>query len=391
MIPFYDALEIVKSSGFTNGTEHVDLLNSFQRVLAEDVFSDISMPPFNKSAMDGYACRKSDLKNHLNVIEEIAAGTIPIKTIGENQCARIMTGAMVPLGADIVIMKEDIGEIASDIVLCLNETAKSNICYTAEDVRVGDLVLAKRELITPSHIAIMASVGCINPLVYKVPSVAIISTGSELVEPNEVPSISKIRNSNSYQIVTQAMKLGLNPDYLGITSDDEESLRKVLALSLEKYDVTIISGGVSVGDFDFVPKILNHLNVKILVHGMEVRPGKHLLFGKRENRFIFGLPGNPVSSFVQFEVLVKPFINSLMGNTREDHFLYLPLDEEYKCKKGEQLVFVPVSLTKQGTVLPLEYHGSAHIHAYVKATGIMEIPKNISIINKGEIVCVRPL
>ena len=156
MIPFYDALEIVKSIGFTNGTEHVDLLNSFQRVLAEDVFSDISMPPFNKSAMDGYAFRRSDLKNHLNVIEEIAAGTIPIKTIGENQCARIMTGAMVPLGADIVVMKEDIAEIAPDIVLCLKETPKSNICYTGEDVKVGDLVLAKGEVITPSHIAIMA-------------------------------------------------------------------------------------------------------------------------------------------------------------------------------------------------------------------------------------------
>ena len=187
------------------------------------------------------------------------------------------------------------------------------------------------------------------------------------------------------------MKLGLNPDYQGIIPDDEESLRKVLALSLEKYDVTIITGGVSVGDFDFVPMILRQLNVNILVHGMEVRPGKHLLFGKRENSFIFGLPGNPVSSFVQFEVLVKPFINTLMGNTREDHFLYLPLDEEYRCKKSEKLVFVPFSLTKQGTVYPLEYHGSAHIHAYVKATGIMEIPKNISIINKGEIVCVRPL
>lgn len=391
MMPFNEALGIIKSFARAQGIERVDLFHALQRTLAEDVYSDISMPPFNKSAMDGYACRKSDVKNPLQVIEEIAAGCIPTKTIVENQCARIMTGAMVPEGADFVIMKEDIEEIAPNTMLCNRETSKANICYTGEDVKYGDLVLKKGVVILPSHIAILASVGCYNPLVYRMPSVAIISTGNELVEPEEIPGISKIRNSNSYQLLAQTQQLGMTADYLGIVRDDEEILKSVLTLAFDKYDVTIISGGVSVGDFDFVPKILKQLNANIQLYGMDVRPGKHLLFGERANHFVFGMPGNPVSSFVQFEVLVKPFLNALMGKTTNESFLHLPLEEDYARIKSDQLLFVPVALTSQGTVLHLEYHGSAHIHAYINAQGIMEIPKGVSIIKKGEIACVRPL
>lgn len=391
MIAFDKAFELVMSSAKPGSTEQVILLNALNRVLAEDIFSDINMPPFNKSAMDGYACRREDIKNDLEIVDEIPAGTIPSKTIGSNQCARIMTGAMVPEGADFVIMKEDIEEIAPNIVRCNRETSRTNICYAAEDVQAGALVIKKGEVISPSSIAILASVGCSRPLVFKTPTVAIISTGNELVEPNEIPGISKIRNSNGYQLAAQTQQLGVTPDYLGIVRDDEESLENVLAQALEKYDVTIISGGVSVGDFDFVPKILDQLNINIRLHGMDVRPGKHLLFGERGNHFIFGMPGNPVSSFVQFEVLVRPFLYALMGKTVTEYLLHLPIEEDYSRKKGDQLIFVPVTLTRHGTVLPLEYHGSAHIHAYINAQGIMEIPKSISFIKKGEIVSVRPL
>jgi len=391
MIPFAEGLETIKRFALPQGAEQVDLFHALNRTLAEDVFSDISMPPFNKSAMDGYACRKSDVKNQLRVIEEIPAGSIPTNSIGENQCARIMTGAMVPEGADWVIMKEHIEEVGPNLVLCNRETVNANICYMGEDVRLGDRVLTKGDVISPSHIAILASVGCINPMVSKIPSVAIISSGDELVEPNEIPGISKIRNSNSYQLVAQAKQMGIDADYLGIVRDDEIAIRNVLSQALEKYDVIIVSGGVSVGDFDFVPKILKELKVNIRVHGMDVRPGKHLLFGEKGNHFIFGMPGNPVSSFVQFEVLVKPFLNALIGKTDKGHFLYLPIATDYKRKKGDQLIFVPVILTKEGMVQPLEYHGSAHIHAYTLAQGIMEMPQNCLEFKIGEIVCVRPL
>ncbi|HEY3372196.1 MAG TPA: gephyrin-like molybdotransferase Glp [Prolixibacteraceae bacterium] len=391
MMSFYEALEIIKSYAQPLDTSRVDLFHCLHRTLAEDVFSDISMPPFNKSAMDGYACRESDVNNPLQVIEEIPAGTVPTLTIGENQCARIMTGAMVPDGADWVIMKEDVEEISPDHILCNKELSKANICYKGEDVEAGDMVLEKGIQILPAHIAILASVGCVHPLVYNLPTVAIISTGSELVEPGVVPGVSKIRNSNSYQLMAQVQQMGLLPDYLGIVADDEKSLTQMLAMAVEKYDLTIISGGVSVGDFDFVPKIMNQLKVNIRVHGMDVRPGKHLLFGERDHHFVFGMPGNPVSSFVQLEVLVKPFLNVLTGNTRNEPILQLPLEADYTRKKGKELLFVPVAINEQGHVRPLEYHGSAHIHAYVNAYGMMEIPEGISLIKKGETACVRPL
>ena len=391
MIPFEEGLELIKKFAPPLGVGRVDLFHALNRTLAEEVFSDISMPPFNKSAMDGYACRKSDIKNVLQVVEEIPAGSIPAKTIGVNQCARIMTGAMVPEGADLVIMKEHIEEIGPNQVRCNRESINTNICYIGEDVKAGELVLKKGDVITPAHIAILASVGCVYPLVYHIPSVAIFSTGNELVEPQEIPGISKIRNSNSFQLVAQTQQMGITPDYLGIVPDNEVLIKNVLAQALEKYAVILISGGVSVGDFDFVPKILKQLDVNIQVHGMEVKPGKHLLFGERNGHFVFGMPGNPVSSFVQFEVLVKPFLIAMMGKTTEDSFLHLPLEVDYVRKKSDQLFFVPVTLTAQGTVIPLEYHGSAHIHAYTQAHGIMEIPQGILILKKGETACVRPL
>lgn len=391
LIAFEKAFELVISAAKPVMTEQVSLLHALNRVLGEDIFSDIDLPPFNKSAMDGFACRREDLENELEIIEEIPAGTAPSKTIGKNQCARIMTGAMVPEGADVVIMKEHAEVIEQNKVRCLKEYSKANICYAGEDLKTGSLVLKKGHVITPSAIAMLASAGCAQPLVYKLPTVAILSTGNELVEPWEKPDASEIRNSNSYQLTAQCQQPGITPVYLGIVRDDEESLKNVLARALEKYEVTIISGGVSVGDFDFVPRILNQLNVEVHMHGMNVKPGKHLFFGQRSNHYVFGLPGNPVSSFVQFEVLVKPFLFAMMGKAEAESLLILPLEEDYFPTKGDRLIFVPAIITRHGTAWPIEYHGSAHIHAYVHARGIVEIPKGVSVIKKGELVRVRPI
>ncbi|MEK7719330.1 MAG: molybdopterin-binding protein, partial [Bacteroidota bacterium] len=181
------------------------------------------------------------------------------------------------------------------------------------------------------------------------------------------------------------------PEYLGIVRDDQDSLGKILASSLQNFDVTLISGGVSVGDFDFVPSILSKLGVNIPFHGMDVKPGKHLLFGEKDNHFVFGMPGNPVSSFVQLEVIVKPFLAKLMGRDEEKVSWYLPLEEEFVRTKGDQLIFIPATPTGHGTVIPVEYHGSAHIHSYIHAQVIMEIPKGVLKIKKGGQVRVRPL
>ncbi len=391
MLPFNEALQLVCSSIKPMEKENVSLPQALNRILAEDIISGIAMPPFNKSAMDGFACRKVDLDNTLDIIGEIAAGTTFRQSIGENQCVRIMTGAMVPEGADFVLMKEHAKEISPLKICRAKESTAANICLTGEDVKVGDIVLFSGKKILPADIAMLASVGHTIPMVYKIPRVAIISTGSELVEPDETPAISQIRNSNGIQLVAQSMQLGILASYLGIVPDDETQLETVISDALENYDVVIISGGVSVGDYDHVPKILQKLEVKTLFHGMNVKPGKHLLFGKRNSTFVFGMPGNPVSSFVQFEILVKPLLYSLMGLTESIKPYYLPLEDTYHRKKSDTLSLIPVSFTEQGTAKPLDYHGSAHIHAYTKAHGIMEMEVGKTELKKGEIVRVRPL
>ena len=246
-------------------------------------------------------------------------------------------------------------------------------------------------LLKAPHLAVLASVGIDTPLVSKRPTVAVISTGSELIEPSETPQQQQIRNSNSYQLVAQLKNNGILADYLGIVRDEEQEVYNKLESATKKYDIVLISGGVSVGDYDYVPEILDRLGAKILLHGLNVKPGKHLLFAKLADKYIFGLPGNPVSSFVQFELLVRPFMMKLMGGAQKKTVLKLPLATDYFRKKADNLLFVPVSCTADGAVQPIEYHGSAHIHAYTTAEGILEIPVGQNEIKKGELVHVRPL
>jgi molybdopterin molybdotransferase len=390
MIPFEEALNIVLSNANTLGTEHITLLQSLNRTLAEDILSDTDIPPFNKAAMDGYACRKADLTNELEVVEEIQAGSVPQKSIGKNQCCRIMTGAMVPEGADFILMKEN-AQLSKNKVICTVQSNHTNICYLAEDIKNGDIVIKKGITLLPQHIAILSSVGSVNPLVYKQPHIAIISTGNELVEPDQKPGISQIRNSNGFQLYSQVFQLGLSPQYLGIIKDNEASLKKILCDAIEKYDLILVSGGVSVGDYDYVPEVLKQLEVLIKFHGLMAKPGKHLLFGTKNNHYVFGLPGNPVSSFVQFELLVRPLLNLMMGKEHRETFVQIPLEEKFIRKKNNTVDFIPVIITPFNTASLVDYHGSAHIHSYTKANGIMKIPIGTSEFNKGELVYVRPL
>jgi molybdopterin molybdotransferase len=390
MISFEEALQKIASSRIPLVTEEIPLIRALNRVLAEDVLSDIDMPPYDKSAMDGFACRKEDLDNELMIVEEIPAGRVPVKSITPGQCARIMTGAMVPPGADYVLMKEHAALLTFDSIKCSRYSENTNICYRGEDVKSGDRLLAAGTRLRPAQLAIMAAAGYIRPGVFSLPKVAVISTGNELVEPDKKPGSGKIRNSNGIQLTAQAVHFGLQADYLGIIPDNREKLTEVLTGTLKKYQVILISGGVSVGDYDFVPAVLQQLDVDIMIHGMNVKPGKHLLFGRRENHFVMGLPGNPVSSFVLFEMLVKPLLNSLMGDTEKPRWLSVPLAQPYSRKKDDTLFFIPVSMNN-GTVLPLEYHGSAHINAYSRANGIMEVPVGVRSIHEGELVHVRPI
>lgn len=390
MIPFEEALDIVMRSVRPMGSERVDFTSSLNRVLAEDVCSDIDMPPFDKSAMDGYACRREDLDGALRVVEIIPAGQSPRKSIHEHECSKIMTGAMLPAGADCVIKIEDT-EIGADGEVWYRggRISRTNISLRAEDIKNGDIVLSKGTRIRPQEIAILATVGCTRPLVACLPRVGVIATGSELLNPGEAIYGSKIRNSNGFQLVAQARSAGAVATNYGIAEDAEESLDAVLLKGLAENAVLIISGGVSVGDFDLVPDIMKRNGLNIRFDRVAIQPGKPLTFGYTEHSVCFGLPGNPVSTFVLFEIMVRPFLAAMTGNTAPPFEIALRLGEKISRKHTERRAFIPVVRVDPGTVVPVEYHGSAHIGALCRADGLISLPVGVGELDKGSVVHVR--
>ena len=393
MIKFEEAFDIVINSvNFHLQSERINFEDSLGRILAEDVHSDINMPPFDKSAMDGFACRRDDINNELDVIEVLQAGKVPKKTIEKNQCTKIMTGAIIPDGADCVIMVEHTEKTTNNKIKFTSKYTNNNICYFAEDIKENDLVLKSGIEIKPQHIAVLASVGYTNVLVSKQPSVGIISTGDELVEPNIYPGKSQIRNSNGHQLVAQVTRIGAIPNYIGITEDSEKVTYDTISKALHENDIVLLTGGVSMGDFDFVPEIMTKIGVEIKFESIAVKPGKPTTFGTfGKEKFIFGLPGNPVSSYTQFELLVKPFILKIMGKTEFVNTIKLPMGAEYNRRKSTRKSFFPVYIQDDGKVYPVEYHGSAHIHSYVFADGITSIEIGKEKLEIGELVDVRQI
>lgn len=390
MISYEEALQIVLNHTYPTGSETVSLQESTGRVLAEDVFSDINMPPFNRSAVDGFACRKDDLHRPLEVVETVRAGVFPTKKIISGQCTRIMTGAPVPEGADCVIMVEETVEILPDKVKFTGEKTKANISPLAQDIREGECVLSSGIMIGPQHIAIMAAVGYVNPRVATRPKVAVIATGDEIVEPHLKPGISQIRNSNGYQLVAQTGKAGAVPAYLGIAHDREEDTFRVITEALAQCDVVLITGGVSMGTFDFVPKIFEKAGIDILFSTIALQPGKPTIFGTKRDKRVFGLPGNPVSCFTIFEILVKPMLWKMMGLREPVRNLRLPLGQDYQRKRFDRMQWLPVQIL-DGKVYPLEYHGSAHIFSLATADAIAAIPLGITKLSAGDLIDVRPV
>jgi molybdopterin molybdotransferase len=391
MISFEQACEIVMNSGFKMGTEIVSFTDSLNRILAGDVVSDLDLPPFNKSSVDGFACKKQDLESELEIIETIPAGSWPVKTVGKDQCSRIMTGAPVPSGADCVIMVEETETLSSGKIRFKGSFKKENIALKAEDVQKGNIVLKVGRKIRPQDIAVMASVGHVSVTVSKMPHVAIISSGSELVEPSEIPEISQIRNSNSSQLMAQVAQAGASGKYYGIAADDEDQTLSIVEKAISENDLVLITGGVSMGDFDFVPSVLERAGVKILFTRVAVQPGKPTTFGLHRRTIVFGLPGNPVSSFIQFELLIRPLISKMMGHNWRPVNIRLPMNEKFTRKVADRMAFIPVVITADGFVTPVEYHGSAHISALPEADGIIAIPVGKQTFEKGEIVSVRQI
>ncbi|MFH2034469.1 MAG: molybdopterin molybdotransferase MoeA, partial [Candidatus Margulisiibacteriota bacterium] len=322
------------------------------------------------------------------IIEDIPAGYVPKKCVGKGKAARIMTGAMLPTGADKVVKVEDSERISNIEFRISNIEDKSNISQKAEDVKKGQLILKRGTLIRPQEAAMLATVGKTSVKVYRQPKVAVISTGSELVEPSKRPKPGQIRNSNGSMLMLQLKRLGIQAKYLGIARDNFNSTVTLIKKALKDADIVIMSGGVSVGDYDFVEKALKKCGVKILFNKVAIQPGKPTTFGLKGDKAAFGLPGNPVSSQVIFELLVGPFIDKLVGRAVKDKFKRYKLLADYKRRNAKRELYIPVIFKGDG-VLPVEYHGSAHMLAMTKAQGIMRIPVGMNHLEKESMVHAR--
>ncbi len=390
MISYEKALTITEKYIPETGIENLPFIDSIGRCLAEDIISDINMPPFNKTAVDGYACRKEDIDRELIINEIIPAGVSASRNIGEGECVKIMTGAAIPEGANWVFMVEDAEEY-NGRVRFKGKPGKDNIARMGEDILKGDIVLKAGRLIKPQDIALMATVGAVTVAVRKRPVVGIITTGNELVEPVNKPADSQIRNSNGYQLIAQTIRAGALALYYGIVPDSEQETLVMLSKALDECDLVLLTGGVSMGDFDIVPDVMKKAGVKIIFDRIAVQPGKPTTFGMHDKALVFGLPGNPVSSFIQFELFIKPMIYRALGVTGHDSFRKHKLAKDYSRKRKERMALVPVTLNSDETVVPVEYHGSAHINALTDAYGVMKIPVGITVIRKGEFVDVRQI
>jgi molybdopterin molybdotransferase len=276
------------------------------------------------------------------------------------------------------------------IIRIIGEDPHVNICFMGEDVKKGDKVLSSGTLIRPQETAILASIGKSRIHVYKLPRVGIIATGSELVQPGQILKQGQIYNSNSYSLAAQVKKTGAGILIHGVAVDREKDILTAVKSLLRSCDMILLSGGVSVGDYDLVPDVLKKLNVTVHFEKVAIKPGKPTLFGTRGQTFFFGVPGNPVSTFVIFEVLIKPLLYRMMGHTYVPVIIEGILGKPVKRKRTGRSTFIPV-LYDHGKVETIEYHGSAHIHALTRANGFIKIEKGVYEIPAGSKVNVRPI
>lgn len=384
MITLYEALDIFKKIQFRLPLEEVKLTDTTHRILGEDIYSDVNIPPFDKSAMDGYACKHQDLTHTLKVIGTLYAGSKEKFEVTNGTCVKIMTGAPVPNGSDTVIMIEDTEDPGNNKIRFSGKSTKTNICKLGEDVMKNDLVLKTGTRLLPHHIAVLASVGKAIVKVSAQAKIALLSTGSELVEPDQKPDIAQIRNSNAYSIMAQLQAMNVQADYAGLVADKKTEIKNLISELLDSHDIIIITGGASDGEHDYIPQILQELKLELKFNKLAIQPGKPFSFAASENKFCFGLSGNPVSALVQFEVLIKPFIFHLLNCTYSPNVILSEMAHNIKRKKANRLKFFPVLFNASGQVEEIRFNGSAHIAGLSNADGFALFPQNCEALNAGE-------
>ena len=393
MITIDEALNLVLSNLPERRLEPVDFRSALGRVLAENLVATQDIPPFPRSAVDGYAVRLADAGTTpatLACVGEIRAGGGTSVPVGPMEAVAIMTGAPVPDGANAVQMVEYTRRSGDGREVVILRAVKSgeNIAPRAAEASAGDLILASGRILGPAEIAVLATFGYTRVKVYARPRVAVIATGDELIDVDQVPRADQIRNSNAYSLSGQLAQMGLQADYLGIARDDKAELRRLIESGLER-DVLILTGGVSMGEYDFVKDIFEELGLEIFFTKVRMKPGKPTVFARKEDKLVFGLPGNPVSTFVAFENFVRPALGRMCGFTRPE----LPRIKGELLRDMQQTpgrtAFLPawVSGGANGwTIEPLRWRGSADIIGFSRCNATVIFPAELDSMRAGETV-----
>lgn len=404
MISVKDALELCLSEA-TKGTpfpsERLPLDRGLDRVIAKDALSGTDSPPFDKALMDGFAVRSADIKEGvaLRVLEEITAGMVPTQPVEAGKATRIMTGAPVPVGADAVIRVEDADFHSESMQVLFNishiEPGKS-ILPQGASTQKGSIVVRAGSLLRPQEIGVLAELGNAEIEVRKQPRVAVLATGDELVPVSETPKPGQIRNSNETMLAAQITRAGGIAEKLGIARDERTHLAEKIQSGL-KADLLILSGGVSAGTRDLVPSELANTGVREVFHKVNVKPGKPVWFGLKEAAdsrcLVFGLPGNPVSSMVCFELFARPVIRKLVGYESPGSDLVQAALVGSHSSRGDRPTYHPAHLdcsTDHFSVRLIPWMGSADLRATVEANAMAILPSGNTTYNPGSLLDVIP-
>jgi molybdenum cofactor synthesis domain-containing protein len=398
MIPIGDAIRIVLEQTPKLVIESVALSDSLGRILAEDIIADTDLPPFDRAQMDGYAVRAADVTNtpaRLRIVGESSAGSGWHHEMKAGEAVRIMTGAPVPVGADAVQQVELTREANGEVEILEPVVSGRSIVRRASEIKAGATVLRAGEDIKAAMIATLASFGYAQVKVGRRPRVAVMATGSELVDVDQKPGRDQIRESNNHTIAAYVALAGATVARLPLAVDDTEELKKQIGKAAEESDVLITSGGVSMGVYDFTKAALKELGAEIYFERVALRPGKPTVFARLGNTLVFGLPGNPVSVAVTFNLFARTALRAMQGAKQPElieETAVLARDLKGSIERESYLPAV-LRTDEKGTLLaePLKWGGSSDFVAFARATALINVPKGVKSIEAGNCVTIVPL
>lgn len=395
MISVEKALSLIEESVCSvEESEQVELVAASGRVTAQDYCSDLDIPLFDKSAMDGYLIM-DDSYDRYRVKGLVKAGDSGEIELEPAECLQIMTGAPVRVGAKRVIMRESV-ERQGDFIYVQDRGGKDNICRRGEDLRKGEMALGEGTLINPYSLGVLASIGVDPVTVYRELKVDILVTGDELLDPSMTPDGGKIRDVNSFTLLSSVNSLPFcrKESYNRIGDSLEATVAEISRFKEGASDLLLVSGGSSVGDFDYCEAALKEAGFEIIFNKIKVKPGKPVIFAKYGSKIVFGLPGNPVSVLVSFENFVKPALYRMAGSSYRPLERLVTLAGEYRRRRGFRTEFIPVELVEDGgswACRTVRYKGSGNITALGNINYLMRIDEGVTALAKGEQVLLREI